>query len=268
MPETGAMRGPATRQRVLLVVALAAIAALAWAYVVRLAGDTGDSSMAGMSLDASMSRPQAGGWTGADFGLTFAMWAVMMTAMMTPSAAPMVLTFAAVNRGRRAQSSDYVPTAVFVAGYLVVWGTFGVLAALAQWGFQRASLLSDQLATTSAVLGGALLIAAGIYQWSPLKRACLVACRTPLSFIMTEWRDGHRGAVVMGARHGLYCLGCCWALMALLFVGGVMNLLWVAAIAGFVLIEKAAPKAEPWVSRGAGLALVAWGVWTFSRAVA
>lgn len=262
------MRNLAIRQRVLIVVALAAIAALAWAYVVRLAGDSGDSSMAGMSMDASMSTPLAGDWTAADFGLTFAMWAVMMTAMMTPTAAPMVLAFAAVNRGRREQSSGYAPTAVFVAGYLVVWTSFGVLAALAQWGFQRMSLLSDELATTSSVLGGALLIAAGVYQWSPLKRACLGACRTPLSFILTEWRDGRRGAVVMGTRHGLYCLGCCWALMAMLFVGGVMNLLWVAAIAGFVLIEKIAPRTEPWVSRSAGLVLFAWGIWTLTRAAA
>jgi predicted metal-binding membrane protein len=145
---------------------------------------------------------------------------VMMVAMMTPSAAPMILTFATLNRRRRAQEGPFVPTTVFVLGYLLVWGGFSVVATLAHWGFHTAALLSPMLVSTSPIVGGLLLLAAGLFQWTPLKSTYLRQCRSPLGFIMTEWREGARGALRMGLRHGSYCVGCYWVLMALLWVVG------------------------------------------------
>jgi predicted metal-binding membrane protein len=142
---------------------------------------------------------------------------------------------------------------------LAVWAAFSLVAALSQTGLQAAALLSPMMATTSPVLGGILLIGAGLVQWTPLKRACLSVCRSPLSFLMSGWREGRLGAFSMGIRHGGYCVGCCWALMALLFVAGVMNLVWVAAISVAVLVEKVLPYGEA-VSRVAGVGLVAAGI--------
>ena len=242
------------RDRVVVLSGLALIAALSWAYVYSLAA--GMRNMDEMGMEMAVPRMQA--WGVADFAMAFAMWAVMMVAMMTPSAAPMILMFAGVNRRRREQQASYVPTSVFLVGYLSVWGAFSVLAASAQWGLHAASLLSPTMASTSPVLGGVLLLAAGVYQWTPLKHACLSKCRSPLGFVLNEWREGKWGAFRMGLKHGAYCAGCCWSLMALLFVAGVMNLLWVAAIAGFVLLEKAVPGGQR-LGRTAGVVLAGWG---------
>ena len=242
------------RDRVVVLSGLALIAALSWAYVYSLAA--GMRNMDEMGMEMAVPRMQA--WGVADFAMAFAMWAVMMVAMMTPSAAPMILMFAGVNRRRREQQASYVPTSVFLVGYLAVWGAFSVLAASAQWGLHAASLLSPTMASTSPVLGGVLLLAAGVYQWTPLKHACLSKCRSPLGFVLNEWREGKWGAFRMGLKHGAYCAGCCWSLMALLFVAGVMNLLWVAAIAGFVLLEKAVPGGQR-LGRTAGVVLAGWG---------
>ena len=149
---------------------------------------------------------------------------------------------------------------MFLAGYLVVWATFSVLATAAQWGLHTVSMLSPMMAITSPLLGGVLLLAAGVYQWTPLKHACLSKCRSPLGFVLNEWREGGWGAFLMGLKHGAYCTGCCWSLMVLLLVAGVMNLLWVAAIAGLVLLEKVAPAGDR-LGRVAGAVLVGWGVW-------
>lgn len=196
----------------------------------------------------------------------FAMWAVMMVAMMLPSAAPMILLFESIERHRRERAAAAAPTAAFVAGYLLVWVGFSALAALVQVALHQAALLSPAMASTTPFLGGALLLTAGLWQWFPLKQTCLHHCRSPFHFLQHEWREGTAGAVRMGVAHGLYCLGCCWALMALLFVGGVMNLLWVAGIAGLVLVEKVA-RAGPWVGQVAGLALAGWGIWMLAAAV-
>jgi predicted metal-binding membrane protein len=246
------------RDRVVVLTGLALIAVLSWAYVSSLAPDAHNTDVGGMGAQMTMPRMQA--WGPADFGLTFGMWAVMMVAMMTPSAAPMILMFAGVNRRRREQQGPYVPTGVFLAGYLAVWAAFAVLATAAQWALHAVSLLSPMTAITSPVVGGVLLVAAGVYQWTPLKHACLSKCRSPLGFVLNEWREGRWGAFLMGLKHGGYCAGCCWSLMALLFVAGVMNLLWVAAIAGFVLLEKVAPGGER-LGRVAGVALAGWGAW-------
>jgi predicted metal-binding membrane protein len=185
---------------------------------------------------------------------------VMMLAMMVPTAAPMILVFATVSRQRRAQDRPFVPASVFLLGYIAVWSGFAAAATVAQWGLHSMALLSPMLVSTSPLLGGALLVAAGVFQWSPLKHICLTRCRSPLGFLMSEWREGTKGVLVMGLRHGMFCLGCCWALMALLLVLGVMNLLWIAALAGFVLIEKVAPAGH-WVGRLTGILLVGWGGW-------
>jgi predicted metal-binding membrane protein len=187
------------------------------------------------------------------------MWAVMMVAMMVPSATPMIFAFLQVNRGRKAANRPFVPVTIFVVGYLAVWAAFSALATFAQWGLHRTALLSPAMAATSPALNGGLLIAAGIFQWTPLKLACLKGCRSPLSFLMGEWREGTGGAFVMGLRHGAYCVGCCWVLMALLFVAGVMNLLWVAVIALFVMAEKLLPRGEL-IARVSGVALILAGV--------
>ncbi len=249
------------RDRAVVIAAIVIIAAIAWAYTFYLSG-TGMGMGDGMGMTMADMRS----WSAADFGLMFAMWAVMMVAMMAPSAAPMLLMFAAVNRKRREREAPYVPTGIFLAGYVIVWTVFAAAATGGNWGLHQASLLSSMMgASTSGYLGGALLLAAGAFQWSPLKYACLKQCRTPMGFMMTSWRDGPRGALRMGLEHGTYCLGCCWALMLLLFVLGIMNLVWIAALAAFVLAEKVAPKAE-WASRATGVLLVGWGVWAIIAA--
>jgi predicted metal-binding membrane protein len=234
------------RDRILPALALFAVAALAWVALVR--------------LRHAMAMPAMHGWDPADVALLFLMWAVMMVAMMLPSATPMILLVASVQRRRRERGSPSAPPAIFVAGYLLVWTGFSAAAALAQTGLHQAALLSPAMATTSPVLGGLLLVTAGLYQWLPAKAACLGRCRSPLGFLGSEWREGAVGALVMGVRHGVFCVGCCWALMTLLFVAGVMNLAWIAAIGGLVLLEKVAP-AGPWIGRVGGLALAAWGGW-------
>ena len=196
--------------------------------------------------------------------LLFVMWAVMMVAMMLPSAAPMVLAFVNVNQRRQTAGRQFVPVGIFLAGYVAIWTAYSAIATLAQWGLHKAALLSPAMTATSPFLNGSLLIAAGIFQWTPLKHMCLRGCRSPLSFLMSEWRDGKAGAFLMGIRHGSYCVGCCWVLMALLFVAGVMNLLWVAVIALFVMAEKSLPRGEL-LGRVTGVALVAAGVGLMAR---
>jgi len=242
------------RDRLLVLGGLIGIAALAWVYIMYLAWDMGQMHMA---MEMAMPRMQT--WSVIDLLLLFVMWAVMMVAMMVPTAATMILMFATLNRRRREQQQPYVPTAVFLAGYLLVWTGFSALATLAQWGLHSAALLSPMMVSTSPLFGGLMLLAAGIFQWTPLKYTCLTHCRSPLGFLMTDWREGTRGAFMMGLKHGSYCLGCCWFLMALLFVAGVMNLLWVALIMLFVLVEKVAPRGDL-VGRVAGGVLVVAGL--------
>jgi predicted metal-binding membrane protein len=203
-------------------------------------------------------------WTLTDAALTFVMWAVMMVAMMTPSAAPVVLLFAGTQRLRGGERIPLIAV-VFGAGYLLVWTAFSAAAAAAHWALHRAAMLSPAMSTSSAWLGGGILVAAGIYQLTPSKRACLTHCQSPLGFLMSHWRNGKTGALRMGIAHGTYCVGCCWALMCVLFVVGVMNLVWVAGLAIFVMVEKLEPTGAI-VARVAGGAMIAAGVllWTHS----
>jgi predicted metal-binding membrane protein len=236
--------------RALVVAALAAVTALGWAYLFAGAGMT-MHEMDGMSMPMRMEP-----WS-LRYGLVvFVMWVVMMAAMMLPGAAPMILLYATIVRRRG--NPGRLSVAFFVSGYVAVWIAFSGAAVLLQFGLEQVALLSPMMQMTSVALAGTVLIAAGLYQWTPLKQSCLRRCRSPLDFIMTEWRDGDAGAFVMGLRHGVFCVGCCWLLMLLLFVGGVMNLAWIAGLAAFVLIEKVAPAGH-WIGRAAGIALIVWG---------
>ena len=213
---------------------------------------------AGRMSDLAGAAMAPAAWTSGYAVLMFFMWWIMMMAMMLPSAAPMILLFAIINRKQRDKGAPYVPTGVFAAGYLLVWGAFSLVAVSAQWGLERSGLLSSAMASTSVLLGAALLIAAGIYQLTPLKHACLRHCRSPFAFIIQHWRPGDRGALRMGIEHGAFCTGCCWFLMALLFYGGIMNLYWIAGLALYVLLEKTIPAGH-WLGRIAGVVLIAWG---------
>jgi predicted metal-binding membrane protein len=242
-------------QRLVIIAALGGIVVLAWLYLIREATEM-EAMMAGMDRRMVMSAKGP-----VDLLLLLAMWSIMMAGMMLPSAAPMILTFAGINRSRRTRGQTYVPTVLFVAGYLLTWAGFSVAATLVQWGLEWTAMMSPMdMKADSRLLGGLLFVAAGIYQFTPLKQACLRLCWSPLSFVANHWRDGSVGAVRMGMTHGLYCLGCCWVLMLLLFVVGVMNLLWVAGLAAVVLVEKLLPS-QPWISRAGGLALAAYGLW-------
>jgi predicted metal-binding membrane protein len=192
------------------------------------------------------------------------MWAEMMVAMMIPSAAPTILVFARVNRQRREHDRPYVHSGWFLLGYLSIWFGFSLAAAAAQWALHGAALLSPAMQSTSPILGGAVLIAAGIFQWTPWKRACLRHCRSPLDFLLGHWREGGVGAFRMGLEHGFYCTGCCWLLMAVLFVVGVMNILWIALLTGLVLLETVLP-ARTRARVAVGLALCVWGAAVMSK---
>ena len=209
-------------------------------------------------------------WTPGYALLMFSMWWLMMIAMMLPSAAPMVLLHAAVTRRGLARANDAGPnapshrlhstTTAFIAGYLAMWGAFSLVAVVAQWALERGELLSAMMMSTSKLLGSGLLLAAGVWQLTPFKTVCLRHCRSPISFLSTHWHPGVGGAFRMGIEHGVFCLGCCWFLMALLFYGGVMNLIWIIGLALLVLAEKMMPAGVAF-GRVTGLLLIAWGVW-------
>jgi len=255
------------RDRLIVVAALAVMTLLAWAYLAWLAAsmqaqDAQDAArMPGMDMAAMNAMLLLRPWTSIDFAVTFAMWAIMMVAMMTPSATPMVLLYAGVGRKARADGRVFSSSAWFVAGYLLVWMAFSLIATGAQWLLAALALLTVMMVTASGILAGALLIAAGIYQWLPLKDLCLRECQAPFGFIARHGGFSSRplGAIRLGLVHGLYCVGCCWALMLLLFVGGVMNILWIALLSILVLIEKTVGPGRA-ISRLIGLLLVAAGL--------
>ena len=251
------------RDRAIVLVALTGLTLLAWGYMAYEAWAmyrTGVCSCAGLK----MSGPDLAPWSAWTLLPLFLMWAEMMVAMMIPTAAPMILTFAAVNRKRREQQGPYVPAGLFLLGYVIIWTGFSTFAAFGQWVLHGKALLSPMMVSTSPVFGGGLLIATGVFQWLPLKRSCLAHCRSPLGFIVTDWREGRAGALVMGLKHGAYCTGCCWLLMSLLFVAGVMNLWWIASISGLVLVEKVTRHGLH-VARIAGVVMILWGGWLLQK---
>lgn len=246
--------GRLARDRLVVRAGLSAVAALAWVY---LAVRT--DPMSGADDTVPMGLMGFHEWSTSDYLLTWTMWVVMMVAMVLPSIIALTQVYVAIGRKARREGRIVPPTAVFVAGYLLVWAAFSVAATTAQLLLDRAALLSDTARTTSLTMAGVLLVATGAYELTPLKRACLRACRGPVDFVARHWRKGTVGALRLGARAGLFCLGCCAMLMALLFLGGVMNLLWVALVSAFVLVEKLVPAGER-VARAGGLAMTAGGL--------
>jgi len=227
---------------------LLAISALGWALLAWIAFDMSHPV-------ARLTMPATAQWSAANLLAIWCMWAVMMAAMMLPSALPMALAFGELS----ARAGEQARARSFVGAYLLVWCGFSIAATALQWVLQAVGWIDPMIVSTSALLTAALLVIAGAYQFSPLKRLCLAHCRTPMGFLLGEWRPGVRGGFVMGLRHGLFCLGCCWALMALLFVGGVMNLAWIAALSIAVAIEKMVPHGER-LAAVLGLVLIAAGV--------
>jgi predicted metal-binding membrane protein len=256
-----AIEGAIKRDRFVVLGALGFVVALSWIYVLAGAGmNMSAFEMTRLSSgEASIGMMMPATWSLGYASLMFVMWWVMMIAMMLPSATPMVLLFAAMNRKQKESGDPYVPTTLFASAYLVAWAGFSLVAVAVQWGLESLALLSPMLVSASVILGGGVLIAAGIYQLTPLKQACLKHCRSPLQFVLTRWRGGASGAFRMGLEHGAYCVGCCWFLMGLLFFGGVMNLYWIAGIAIFVLLEKTIPVGH-WMSRVVGFVLILWGI--------
>lgn len=255
------------RDRAITIGALTLLTILAWADLVWLADDM---SMGGMDMTGFRMIPAGQGlmmpasepWKPIEFVYVFMMWAAMMIGMMTPSVAPMLLIYARVGRQAASAGRPFAATTWFATGYLLSWSSFSLAATSAQWALERAAVLTPMMASANNALGGIVLIFAGLYQWTPIKEACLSYCQAPLTFILRHggFRGDPLGALTLGLRHGLYCIGCCWALMALLFVGGVMNIFWIAALAILVLLEKAIPSGRI-ISRVAGLACMAGGTW-------
>jgi predicted metal-binding membrane protein len=261
------------RDRTIVAAALFMLTALAWAYVWWLAADMdmGGMDMTGFRMipaGMGLMMPANAPWTSTEFAFVFLMWAIMMIGMMTPSAAPMILIYARVGRQAARQAKPLAASAYFAAGYLVTWISFALAATSAQWALERSALLTPTMVGASNVFGGAVLIGAGTYQWTPLKDVCLRQCQAPWLFIQRHggFRPHAMGTLALGVRHGAYCIGCCWALMALLFVGGVMNVLWIAAIAILVLAEKVVPAGRV-IPRIAGAGLLAGGAWLLAQAV-
>ena len=264
-PPPSTLEAVLRRDRWIVIGGLVLLTLLSWAYVVGLAAAMGDMSMDDMSMGAAALSPQIRAWTPRDFAFMFLMWSVMMIAMMVPSASPLILLHAKVSRQQGGESGTTLATVVFTVGYLLAWTGFSAVATILQWGLERLALLSPMMASTSDLFGAAVLLAAGVYQLTPIKEACLHHCRSPVHFLMHHWRGGTGGGLVMGLDHGLYCIGCCWFLMALLFVGGVMNLVWIAALTVLVLLEKIVPRGEL-LARAAGAAFVVAGGFLLLRA--
>jgi predicted metal-binding membrane protein len=239
------------RDRIATLVGLALITGAAWVYIVHLARGMSMTGMSGIDVMDAL--------TLGHIGVRFSMWAAMMIAMMVPTAAPMTLVYAAVARKAAIQDDPIAPTFVFVAGYAAVWTAFSLTAAVAQAWLEQKALLSPTMASSNRWFAAGVLIAAGAYQLLPIKDRCLAHCRAPAHFISSHWRRGTAGAFRMGLRHGAYCLGCCWVLMALLFVGGVMNLLLIAGLIAFIALEKLLPFGRA-VGLVTGAAIILGGI--------
>lgn len=261
MTGSSALEAAIRRDRIVVLTAALALSAAAFLFTYRL----------GVVIDgdrmARMFGPLSERWGVADIILVWFMWAAMMIGMMTPSAAPMVLLYARVGRSADPVTHPFASAGWFYAGYLAAWCGFAVLATAGQYGLEAARLLSSMMTSTSAMLGGTLLVVAGLYQWTPFKASCLAQCQSPLLFVQRHggFRRDTRGALRLGLMHGAYCIGCCWSLMLLLFAAGVMNPLWIAGLAVFALVEKATPTPRA-VSRVAGIFLVAAGAWMIVQA--
>jgi predicted metal-binding membrane protein len=247
------------RDRGILIAALVALTLLAWGYMVAMPELHSPSANA-----VHDHTSHASSWRASDLLFAFAMWSVMMVGMMLPAASPAILAYSATAKRAERSGASTLLALMFVAGYLLVWTGFSGVAALLQWTLHQAALLTPEGA--SAGLGGLLFLTAGIFQWTPLKKACLNHCRSPLLFVMNSWRDGATGAISMGVQHGLYCLGCCWALMVLMLAVGVMDLVWTALLTGFLIVEKILPAGDR-IGRAAGVLFATIGVFWLGGAL-
>jgi predicted metal-binding membrane protein len=246
------------REQVIVALGLVALAALGWLYTVWLA-----TGMDGGEMPFLMAMPRMHAWTSLDLLLMALMWMAMMVAMMTPAAMPLALLYLQVRRRRSDGGRPGLAGGLLACGYLAAWMAFSVLATLLQWGLHDAALLIGSMGAVVPALGGAILVAAGLYQFTPWKHACLSHCRSPIHFLVQAWRPGLAGAFRMGIRHGLYCVGCCWLVMTVLFVTGIMNLIWIAILAIWVLLERLLPHGDR-LSRVVGLGLIGWGSWVLA----
>ena len=251
-------------ERWTLIGAVTAVAASGWAWMLHMDWTMRDMMQGGPSVAWMPPTAGAGGWSGYDFWMLFAMWAIMMVAMMTPSAIPTLRTYRTMQRNRSRQTLESVSWTIFLFGYLAAWTVFSAVISVIQWPLHEWGLLDPMMASRSQLFSGILLIVAGLYQWTPWKDACLTQCRTPLQFLLARWKDGRSGALQMSFEHGLYCIGCCWALMLVLFAVGMMNMLWVAAIMLFVIVEKALPSPAQLFRTVTGLLLAGSGIWLLS----
>jgi predicted metal-binding membrane protein len=263
---TSALEAILRRERVIIVASLVVLTILAWFDLVWLANDM---EMGGMDMSGyrmiparqALMMPASAPWQPIEFAYVFVMWVVMMIGMMTPSVTPMILVYARVGR-QATESQPFASVAWFAGGYFLAWVAFSLVATSLQWVLERAALLTPMMASASNIIGGILLILAGLYQWTPLKDVCLRQCQAPLGFILSHggFQKTTTASLTLGFRHGAYCLGCCWALMVLLFALGVMSLFWIAALAILALLEKVVPSGRG-IARIAGLTFFAGGVW-------
>jgi len=280
MGEARALERLLARDRTLTLAGLSVLWALAWLYVLMGAGlGMSASELTSLTLFPHQHSTEMGQMAGAGMGgppmksansalitgwvLPTLMWWVMMIAMMAPSAAPAILLYARVHRhsvGQKQTHDKLAPTGAFAAGYLLVWLGFSIAAATLHWALGSVGIISG-MGSRSRWLSAVILLAAGLYQFTPLKNACLAHCRSPAEFLSRHWRPHSSGALRLGVLHGAYCVGCCWVLMALLFVGGAMNLVWIAALSSIVFVEKVMPLSQ-WVRQGVGLVLIAWAIAT------
>jgi predicted metal-binding membrane protein len=236
--------------RLIIIAGIAVVSLISWTYLAKMSVSTG--------LLTSVHAAHT--WKMNDLISHFIMWIVMMIAMMLPTAGPMILTFSFISRDRKQKEQPYVKSSIFVMGYLIVSVGYSFLATLLQWWLHHNALLTSVGASSSYLFSGMLLLAAGIFQWSKIKQACLRFCRNPFNFVMANWKEGVPGALHMGIKHGLLCAGCCWALMLLMFVGGMMNLIWMILITAIILIEKVAPRGDIF-AKVTGVAMVVIGIY-------
>ena len=238
-----------SNDRLIILTAIAFVSAIAWMHMAEMYFKSA-SAISGHSMQH---------WNVSTFSSYFTMWIVMMIAMMLPTAGPMILTFSTISRGQRQKKQPYVNTSIFILGYIIVTIGYSIPATILQWWLHSHAMLTYLGASSSYILSGILLSIAGLYQWSNLKHVCLRFCRNPFNFLMGNWRMGRAGALYMGLKHGLLCTGCCWALMALMFVGGVMNLIWMVVITAIILIEKVIPRGDLF-AKIAGVVMILCGV--------
>lgn len=255
MSETGTGLNLLALQKRLTLGGLVALAAICWYFLIESEAAMVSMRGDGFIMDL-MWLMMAPGSMWPYLAAASLMWMVMMLAMMIPAVLPMASVYRGIYRGQRASQA----TLLFASGYLVGWMLFALLAGVLQWGLHHSGALHGHLLQGSPRLAAGLLVAAGIYQLTPLKNACLSHCRSPLGFFMQHWHDGRLGAVRMGLHHGLYCIGCCWVLMLLMFAGGAMSVMTMAALSALILAERLLPPG-PWVAQLPGVILVAWGVW-------